>query len=101
MKKILKHIKHFEHEKKETKNISPDNRDTTKQIIAFKDQEIDKIRQNGCLFTDDCLKPSINFIVDDPASSYTKTLYSHFSCKNRFDFKELETRIKWERCQVN
>ena len=69
-------------------------------LKAFKDQEIDKIRQSECLFTDSFLMPSINFLVYDPMSDYCKTLFSHFECKNRFDLKELETKIRWERCQV-
>ena len=102
------HFKHSEHEKKESKNHIKDEEVNTicflslKNITlkAFKDQEIEKVRQSECLFTDSFLKPSINFLVNDPMSAYCKTLFSHFECKNRFDLKELETKIRWERSQV-
>lgn len=104
------HFKHSEREKKESNNHNHIKDEEVNNICflslnnialkAFKDQEIDKIRQSECLFTDSLLKPSINFIVNDPMSTYCKTLFSHFECKNRFDLKELETKIRWERSQV-
>ncbi|CAF0824493.1 unnamed protein product [Brachionus calyciflorus] len=70
-------------------------------ILLFNNNlDIRKIRRNKEFFRDPFFKPSIKVLSSSVNAELACSLFRSFQCKNTFDFSELSSLIKWERCAV-
>lgn len=77
--------------------------DTSNVLKKIHNQDIDDIRRRSedVPFKDAYFKTSINVLLPENLDGeYAKIVFQAFKCSNKFQLQELESKIKWHRCQV-
>jgi hypothetical protein len=71
------------------------------KINVFNGQSIDEIRERKNLFTDDSFKTHLTSIIKDSKQAYASSLFYNFDIfHSEANMIELDSKIKWKRCEV-
>lgn len=97
----------FNFDQDQLENVKPKHNSKLKiykpnRINLLYNQNIDEIRKNKNLFTDNVFKTTIKSLIKDTKSDFAKSLFETFKCyHNNLNLIELNKQIKWKRSQVN